>query len=278
MTYTFTVRLSVDKLSVHHITLLGGQFSLAVRLVVLPLSCIGIAVLPNQRALSLLGTKCQLARIFITIGIFEDTCATALTAIIVTFIDVAVLETIDAFAMHQITLEQTNIDIAISILIDTLARLQVILPLTIVTAAVSPLKTATTAFLVVLPFAIVPCTFSKGITPTTVTLVFTPVAVVFVAIEVVHHAVTLLHIAIPQTNVFVVVRKIESSFAMLLILHPLTFIFFTVGKGIDTIPLTLAFYILALEHVAIFPCGATLSMWLARRHFPFIFTIVLRCA
>ena len=84
--------------------------------VVLPLSGVGVAILPHQRALPVLVTLEELSCVFIAVGIGEDACSRAGSISILSLVDVTILELIDATSMLYVVLPLTHIDIAVSIL------------------------------------------------------------------------------------------------------------------------------------------------------------------
>ena len=89
---------------------------------------------------------------------------------------------------------------------------------------------------------------------------------------------TLLIVAKPQSHILIIVCEIIGSSPVLLVLKPLTFIFFSIGKRIDAIPLSFAFYKLALVGVAIAVKHVALSLRLATRHFAFVLSSDARFA
>ena len=87
---------------------------------------------------------------------------------------------------------------------------------------------------------------------------------------------TVLIVAEPQSHIFIIVHEIERTVAVLLVLKPLTLIFLAVREGIDSLPLTLAFHIVAFVGVAVLELRNTLSVGSSRLHFAFILSSVMR--
>ena len=130
--HTLTVDLAILELSLEHVACLRRQLTLAIGKVSLPETHVLVAVLPHHRTLAMLVAFEELAGVFIAIGILRDSCARALAVDIVAFVDVAILELIDAPAILHIVLPLTDIHIAGGILESTLALTDVVHPLSLI--------------------------------------------------------------------------------------------------------------------------------------------------
>ena len=152
---TFAVDFAVLELAFIHIAGFGCQFACAVWLVRLPKTDIDVAVFPHNGSTPLLVAFKELPGVFVTVGILTNPDAGTFALDIIAFVNIAVLEFVNALPVLYVVLPFARVNIAVSIFERSLAISLVVLLFTFVCRAVSPVKKAIAVFLVVEPFALI---------------------------------------------------------------------------------------------------------------------------
>lgn len=269
-----TMLLPIAELAFVFISLSGNERAFAVHLTVLPSSVIAVAGLrfvdpaavrfvgfprtdvrsrtfPDISTLTALFAGEEMAGILVAGGKSRHTFAGAFTVLVLSLVDIAVTEGVNALSVLIVVFPLAFVDVAVGIVVSAKSIAKIVEPIAFIFRAIVPIEGTFTLLFVVDPLTVVESTTHKTIDSVAISLVVFPFSVVDVAVIIVHLATTLLFVLIPKPFVAVIVDVVESSFTVLLIVEPVAFIFFAVGKRISAIPLTLTFFIFTFVSIVV---------------------------